>query len=77
MAAGRYQNLQALTLRQPSKEQRLFRRNKLHRIDGWRKSRAFCLALKSGPADQISQGKPSKPSINQSPDAQAYTESSH
>ena len=34
ISAGRYQNLQALTLRQPSKEQRLFRRNKLHRVDG-------------------------------------------
>ncbi|QNI61474.1 hypothetical protein SynTAK9802_01176 [Synechococcus sp. TAK9802] len=52
----------------------MFRRNKLHRIDGWRKSRAFCLALKSRPADQISQGKPS---INQPPDAQAYAETNH
>jgi len=35
ISAGHYQNLQAQTLRQPCKEQRLFRRNKLHRVDGW------------------------------------------
>ena len=73
ISARRCQNLQALTLLQTSKEQLFFRRNKLYRVDGWRKSRVSCLALQSRPVDRMSKGTPS---TNQPLYAQVYTETS-